>query len=136
MVRIGKWELLRFKRSDDNRGSLCFGEVRKEIPFAVQRVFWVFGTPTGTVRGHHAHREGWQVHICLNGWAKVSLDNGREKSDVTLDSPDSGLLISPHVWHSFQLSSSATLFVLTSNNYDETDYLRHYDDFLKEVRGV
>lgn len=109
-------------------------ETGRQVPFQIQRLFWIYNTPANTVRGNHAHREGWQAHICLNGSASIKLDDGQSKEEVLLDSPSSGLVIGPMVWHSFSLSPGATLFVMTSNLYDERDYIRNYEEFLRLVR--
>lgn len=123
--------LLQFQKITDPRGSLSFCESGKNIPFDIKRIFWVYGTPKDVVRGHHAHRRSSQVHICQNGSARIHLEDGHQHSDIVLDNPASGLLIGPLVWHSFTLSQGATLFVVTSDFYQEDDYIRDHDEFLR-----
>ncbi len=134
-MRIRGAELIDFPEMKDSRGSLCVCEVGRHIPFTIKRAFWVFGTPAGTVRGKHAHQKSTQVHVCLSGSVKISLDDGTYREEVTLDNPRQGLLIGPMVWHPFSLAANSLLFVFTSDLYDPTDYIRSFEEFVKLARG-
>jgi UDP-2-acetamido-3-amino-2,3-dideoxy-glucuronate N-acetyltransferase len=115
-------------------GSLCFFEVGKEIPFEIKRAFCVFDTTESAERGHHAHKESWQIHIVMDGKATITVDDGVHTQKIVLDSPTKGLLVGPEVWHSFVLEKNCSLFVLSSNYYDEKDYIRSYDDFIRIIK--
>ena len=117
----------------DDRGSLCFFETENHIPFPIKRIFYIFDTKDGAIRGNHAHKESWQVHVCLGGSAKIMLDDGVNKQEVIIDKPNTGLIIGPMVWHSFILDKGANFFVASSNLYNEKDYIRDYTEFKKLV---
>ena len=130
-------KLLNFNILGDNRGSLISLEQNSNIPFDIKRVYYIYSTKNDVRRGFHAHRDLEQVLICVSGNCKVLIDDGRAKEDVMLDSPDKGLMISGLVWREmFDFSEGCVLMVLASDFYDEADYIRSYNDFLKEVGNV
>lgn len=132
---VERAKILELPRKTDSRGSLCYCEEGNHIPFEVKRTFWVFDTPSGAVRGHHAHRNSRQAHVCLKGSAKIWLDDGTTKQEVTLDTPNKVLILEPLIWHSFSLEEGSLLFVFTSDLYNESDYVREYNEFLNLVNG-
>ncbi|EKK7253414.1 WxcM-like domain-containing protein, partial [Escherichia coli] len=104
--------------------------------FEIKRVYYMFGTQGNVRRGYHAHKKIRQVAIPLNGSCRFHLDNGREKIDVVLDDPALGLLIEPGVWHEmYDYSKNCILLVLASDIYDENDYIRNYEDFMRSVKN-
>ncbi|EFN7713704.1 TPA: FdtA/QdtA family cupin domain-containing protein, partial [Escherichia coli] len=120
----------------DERGMLVALEQAKNIPFEIKRVYYMFGTQGNVRRGYHAHKKIRQVAIPLNGSCRFHLDNGREKIDVVLDDPALGLLIEPGVWHEmYDYSKNCILLVLASDIYDENDYIRNYEDFMRSVKN-
>lgn len=117
----------------DERGGLVAIESQKNIPFDIKRIYYIFNTQNKP-RGFHAHKNLSQVLICVKGYCKVKLDNGKEKDAVSLDSPKRGLLIENLVWREMHdFSDDCVLLVLASNYYDESDYIRDYNDFLNEI---
>ena len=118
--------------------SLIALEAQRSIPFEIKRVYYIFGTQPGVVRGLHAHKELEQVAVCINGTCKFLMDDGRHRWTVSLDRPDRGLFIGPIVWHEMsEFSPDCVLMVLASDRYDERDYIRDYDEFLGVVgQGV
>jgi len=127
-------KLITFQRHGDSRGMLIALEQNKEIPFAIQRVYYMYDTLADVTRGYHAHKSLEQILICVHGSCKIRLDNGREKAVVNLDKPDVGLYIANNMWREmFDFSPDAVLMVLASQVYDESDYIRNYDEFLKFV---
>lgn len=123
-----------FEYHGDNRGKLIAIEENRDIDFNVKRVYYMFDTVDDAVRGKHAHKSLEQILICTSGSCKVLLDNGHEKTIVTLNNPCEGLYISNAIWREmFDFSEDAVLMVLASNYYDESDYIRDYDEFLKYV---
>lgn len=128
-------KLLDFKILGDNRGSLIALEQNGDIPFDIKRVYYIYGTKN-VRRGFHAHRDLEQVLICVSGNCKVLVDDGQTKENILLDSPDKGLMISGLVWREmFDFSSDCVLMVLASELYDKSDYIRDYDDFLREIEN-
>ncbi len=125
-----------FPEHGDERGQLVAVETGKEIPFDVKRVYYIYDTLPGVRRGFHAHKELEQILICVNGSCKIHLDNGYDTAEVTLDKPYEGLYISNDMWREmYDFSEGAVLLVLASNLYDESDYIRNYDEFLKMVHN-
>lgn len=123
-----------FQQHGDHRGQLVALEEGKEIPFQVKRVYYMYDTVEGVRRGYHAHKCLEQILICVHGSCKILLDNGKETAVVNLDTPFEGLYISNDMWREmYDFSSDAVLMVLASELYDEADYIRNYDEFLKFV---
>ena len=92
----------------------------------------MYDTANGVHRGFHAHRSLEQILVCIHGSCKVLLDNGREKKVVPLEKPYEGLYISNNMWREmYDFSPDAVLLVFASQLYDESDYIRNYDEFLK-----
>ena len=119
----------------DNRGSLVVAEAQKNIPFVINRVYCLYNL-SEEPRGFHAHKELLQVVVCLSGSCKFLLDNGQEKEVVDLNSEFPGLFVDKMIWREmFDFSSDCVLMVLASKHYDENDYIRDYDDFLKRFSG-
>lgn len=128
--------ILEFKSNGDDRGSLVALESYKNIPFDIKRVYYIFDTKSGVARGLHAHKELLQVMVCLKGSCRVMLDNGSTKENVVLDSPNKGLLIDSMMWREMHdFNEDCVLIVLASEHYDESDYIRDYDEFNK-LRGI
>lgn len=128
-------KLIDFKIMGDDRGSLIALEENHNVPFDVKRVYYIFGTKENVRRGYHAHRDLKQLAICVSGSCTFLLDNGKEKETIELTSPTQGLLIEGLIWREmFDFSPDCVLMVLADHYYDESDYIRDYDMFLKEVR--
>lgn len=127
---------LEFKSNGDDRGSLVALESYINIPFDIKRVYYIFDTKADVIRGLHAHKNLSQVMVCLKGSCRVALDNGSRKEHVVLNSPNQGLLIESIIWREMHdFSADCVLLVLASEHYDESDYIRDYDEFLN-LRGT
>ena len=126
--------MIHFPPLGDDRGSLVALEAHKTIPFDIRRVYYIFGTQAGVARGFHAHKALKQVAVCVTGSCRMLLDNGKQKEEVWLDSPTKGLLIEGLVWREMHdFTPDCVLLVLASEHYDEADYIRCHEDFLKVV---
>lgn len=120
-----------FQLHGDSRGQLVAIEEYKDIPFKVKRIYYIYGTKENVIRGHHAHKVLRQMLICVHGSCKIHLDDGNETAEVTLDKANEGLYISSGVWREmYDFSPDAVLLVLASELYDETDYIRNYEQFV------
>lgn len=118
----------------DHRGSLVVAEANKNIPFNIQRLYYIFGAHSDVPRGFHAHKQLQQIAFCIQGSCKILMDNGKQKQEVILSQSNRGLKIPPMVWHEMHnFSEDCILLVLASEHYDENDYIRDYQEFLKEV---
>lgn len=127
-----KW--IDFPALGDERGSLVALEAEKSVPFVIKRVYYIFGTKVGVSRGFHAHKKLQQVAICITGSCRMILDDGQQRSEVLLNSPNKGLVIGDLVWREMHdFSKDCVLLVLASEHYDESDYIRNYDDFIHQV---
>jgi UDP-2-acetamido-3-amino-2,3-dideoxy-glucuronate N-acetyltransferase len=116
----------------DLRGSLSFGQVESQIPFAFKRYFAIFDVPSRKVRGEHAHRTLHQFLICLKGSCSVFVDDGSNRWTTVLDRADLGLHIPPMIWAAqFDYTPDAVLLVMASDTYDAGDYIRDYEEFLR-----
>ncbi len=124
-----------FQPHGDERGQLVALEEHKDIPFEIKRVYYMYQTGEGVRRGYHAHKSLEQILICIHGTCKVLLDDGREKKVVPLEKPYEGLYVSNAMWREmFDFSPDAVLMVLASEFYDESDYIRNYDEFLEYIK--
>ncbi|MCR5736912.1 MAG: FdtA/QdtA family cupin domain-containing protein [Eubacterium sp.] len=123
-----------FQPHGDDRGQLIALEEYNDIPFEIKRVYYMYDTKEGVRRGFHAHKNLKQILICIHGSCKILLDNGTEKKVVPLEKPYEGLYIESNMWREmYDFSPDAVLMVLASEIYDESDYIRNYDEFLKQV---
>lgn len=133
-LNVGNTSLYHMKRVGDLRGDLSVGEFEPELPFIPKRYFLVFNVPTREVRGEHAHRTCHQFLICVHGSCGILVDDGNNRHEMTLDRPELGVYLPPMVWATqFRYSADAVLLVFASHPYDSSDYIRTYDEFLREV---
>jgi len=129
--RVRGVTLYRRPRFVDLRGALTVGQIGDGLPFVPRRYFVVFDVPTRQVRGAHAHRTLHQLLVCVQGDCAVLADDGTEREEFVLDSPDLALHVEPMVWTTeFRFSPNAVLVVLASAEYDKTDYIESYEDYL------
>ncbi len=121
-----------FRKIEDAKGNLVAVEGLRDIPFEIKRVYYIFAVTEGARRGFHAHRELQQLLICVHGSCKVLLDDGLTKTVVTLTDPCRGLFVEKMIWREmFDFSPDAVLLVLASEHYNEEDYIRNYNEFLR-----
>ena len=115
-------------------GQLNAIEGGKDIPFDVQRVYYITGVPKGVTRGFHSHRKLEQVLLCVNGSVKIRLKTPTAEEIVTLDDPSKGLYIGHMIWREmYDFTEGAVLLVLASQHYTEGDYIRDYEQYLQEA---
>ncbi|QQS11924.1 MAG: FdtA/QdtA family cupin domain-containing protein [Rhodospirillales bacterium] len=120
----------------DSRGSVSFVETGTDLDFPVRRAFWIHSVQPGQPRGHHAHRDARLLMVAVAGAADLILDDGVRRETVRLDRPDRGMFLEPWVWHELaDIAAGTVVLVLASTNYAESDYIRGYDDFLREAKA-
>ena len=123
-----------FQQHGDDRGQLVSLEEYVDIPFEIKRVYYMYDTVPDQVRGYHAHKSLEQILICIHGSCKVLLDNGSEKKRVFLEKPYEGLYVPNNMWREmYDFAPETVLMCLASEVYNEEDYIRNYDDFLRFV---
>lgn len=129
-----KFKVIDFQELGDPRGHLVVAESNKEVPFLIQRIFYIYGTKDGVVRGQHANRESEFMLINLQGSVKIVIDDGRQKDTVILNKAHQGVYLDKMVWKDMcEFSSDSILLVLSSMSYDSSEYIRDYDEFVREV---
>lgn len=134
-MSIDRCEIIDLPKIADHRGNLTFIEGGHQIPFAIQRVYYLYDVPGGAERGGHAHKELQQLIIAMSGSFDVILDDGNNKKRVHLNRSYNGLYVCPMIWRELDnFSSGSVCMVLASNYYDEADYYRDYDEFMR-ARG-
>ena len=118
----------------DKRGNLTFIESGNHIPFKIQRVYWIYDVPGGEFRGSHAYRNLQEFIIALSGSFDVVLDDGKTKQVFSLNRSYYGLYVPRLLWRALEnFSTNALCLILASDRYKEDEYIRSYDEFLKEI---
>lgn len=121
---------------EDIRGTLAVVEGDKNNLFEIKRVYYLYDVPSNASRAGHSHKSLRQIYIAISGSLDISLDDGKDRRTITLNKPNQGLFLAPGVWRDINnFSSNSCLLVLASDHYNESDYIRSYDDFVKEATG-
>ncbi len=123
--------ILPLKKIHNPAGNLTVVEGNLNLPFDVQRVYYLYDIPGGETRGGHAHKNLYQLIVAASGSFDILLDDGINKKVVSLNRPYHGLLVVPGIWRELlEFSSGSVCLVMASLKYDEDDYIREYKDFL------
>ncbi len=131
-----QYKILEFGDLGDERGKLVVVEGDMDIPFEIKRVFYMYGSDSSVIRGQHANRKSEFVLINVSGSSKVRVDNGFEEEIIELNRPRMGLYLPTMVWKDmYDFSEDSVLLVLANTHYDGEEYIRDYDEYLKEVGG-
>lgn len=130
------YEIINFNEYGDERGNLVVAEGDgMDVPFAIKRVFYMYGSDDEVIRGQHANRRTEFVLINVSGTSKVKVDNGYETEIIELNKPRMGLYLKTMVWKDmYDFSPDSVLLVLASEHYDGEEYIRDYEEFIKEVK--
>ena len=133
---IDKVKMLEFQQKGDERGHLVIIEGMKDIPFDIKRAFYIYGSDTDVVRGQHANRKSEFVLINVAGTSKVKVKDGVGNEVVyCLDRPHTGIYLPTMVWKDmYDFSENSVLLVLASTHYDPDEYIRNYEDFVREIQ--
>lgn len=126
------YSIIKLKDCGDERGKLVVIEENKTIPFEIRRVFYMYGSDAEVTRGKHANKKSSFVLINVAGSSKVRICNGEECVEVHLCEPMVGLYIPPMIWKEmYHFSSDSIMLVLSDEYYDEEEYIRDYDDYIR-----
>ncbi len=129
-------KIMEFPDFGDERGNLVVVESGVDIPFEVKRAFYIYGSDSEVIRGRHANRKSEFVMINVSGKSKVKADNGHEQQIIELDRPRMGLYLSTMIWKDmYDFSADSVLLVLASEHYDAEEYIRDYDEYIREITG-
>ena len=122
--------VLEFTVRGDERGCLVALQANDNVPFSIQRAYYLTDTKAGVARGFHAHRQLKQLAVCVSGKCRMIMDDGVTRSEYWLDSFNKGIYIPPMVWHEMHdFSEDCVLLVVADAHYDEADYIRSYREF-------
>ena len=118
----------------EGMGTLSVFEAERDVTFAIQRIYYIYGAPKGVQRGGHAHKALRQVLWCPYGSILIRLDDGKEKSEVLLNDPAKGLIVEHFMWREMiWQQENSVLCVAADSYYDADDYIRDYDEFRRMV---
>lgn len=125
-------KLLNLPKVEDPRGNLSIIEEEKNIPFKIERTYWIYDVPGGQIRGGHAFKEQQEFIVALSGSFDVVVDDGKQKKTFSLNRSYYGLYVPAGLWRQMEnFSTNSLAIVLSSTIFSEDDYIREYDDFLK-----
>lgn len=136
-MNIEQCRIIQLPKITDIRGNLTFIEGNQHIPFEIKRVYYLYDVPGGSERAGHAHKELHQLFIAMSGSFDVHIDDGYSKKTYHMNRSYYGLYLCPMIWRDLDnFSSGSVCLVLASQYYDESDYYREYQDFIKVVNQV
>lgn len=134
-MKIDSCRIIDLPRFVDARGSLTFVESISHVPFDIRRLFFLYDVPRGESRGAHAHKSLHQVLICVSGSFDLVIDDGLETQTITLDQPWCGVHVPPMIWTvQRNFSEGAVCLVVASDFFQESDYIRSYEEYLTQAR--
>ena len=134
-MQINNHKILQFKQNGDTRGKLVVVEGVKDIPFEIKRIFYIYGSDPDVVRGKHANRETEFVLINVCGSSRVRVFDGKTEEIFVLDKPHTGIYLPKMVWKDmYDFSKDSILLVLASTYYNNSEYIRDYEEYIKEVQ--
>ena len=120
----------------EENGNLCPIEGGTDIPFAIERIFYIYGVPVGDKRGFHAHHKTEQLLICLSGKVEVECKDGKREKSFVLDSPQKGLYVPPMIWdETIYLTEETVLLSLCSTKYHPSDYIDDYNVLMSSPKS-
>jgi len=129
-------ERFQFQHLANPAGSIVVAHGERDVPFAIRRIYFLYGVPADQMRGRHAHKTLTQIAVCVRGSCRFCLDDGHERTELVLSKPYEGLVIRPMMWREMSdFSEDCVLLVLASDAYDESDYIRDYEEFKNAVRA-
>lgn len=136
MGRLGQCKLLEFCDFGDERGKLVVIEGNKTIPFEIKRIFYIYNSDKNVVRGKHANKKSEFVLVNVSGTSKVRIDDGFSERIINLNRPMMGLYIPSMIWKDmYDFSQDSVLLVLSNTHYDNSEYIREYEDYIREIRS-
>jgi dTDP-4-dehydrorhamnose 3,5-epimerase-like enzyme len=120
---------------EPGRGSLCVGEIKKNIPFAIKRFYCISGVPKGSSRGNHANKDTEQAMFCLQGSVRVEVNDGKKQESVVLSEQNKGLYLGKMIWRTMNDFKEKTILLLVaSKEYDKNDFITDFKEFKANVK--
>lgn len=134
-MKLENSKLISFKENGDERGKLVIIEGMQDVPFEVKRIFYIYGSDRNVIRGRHANRKSEFVLVNVCGSSKVKICDGYSEEIIVLDKPNTGVYIPKMLWKDmYDFSEDSILLVLSSEHYDPEEYIRDFDEYIKEVK--
>ncbi len=131
-MKVADIEILQLPKIEDERGNLTFLESENHVPFKIKRTYMIYDVPGGEIRGSHAYKKLDEVIVALSGSFDVVVDDGAATRTITLNRSYNAAYIPHGLWRTLQnFSTNSLCLVLASTEYDEEDYIRDYNDFLR-----
>ena len=131
-MSLSKFKLINLPKFLDPRGNLSYMEEKNHIPFKIERSYWIYDVPGGEVRGGHSYSKNEEVIIALSGSFDIILSDSIEERVYSLNRSYYGLYVPNGIWrHMENFSTNALAFIVASTEYDEVDYIRNYENYLK-----
>lgn len=125
-------KIIDLPKFEDPRGNLSFIEEFKQVPFKIERTYWIYDVPGGQIRGGHAFREQQELIVALSGSFDIVVDDGKVKKTFSLNRSYHGLYVPTGLWRQMQnFSTNSLALVLSSTHYNQDDYIYDYNEFLK-----
>ena len=125
-------KIIDLPKFEDPRGNLSFIEEFKQVPFKIERTYWIYDVPGGQIRGGHAFREQQELIVALSGSFDIVVDDGKVKKTFSLNRSYNGLYVPAGLWRQMQnFSTNSLALVLSSTHYNQDDYIYDYNEFLK-----
>ncbi len=131
-IRVANSRFIDLTKFNDGRdGNLVIMEAQRDVPFEIKRVYYINNLENCvSLRGKHAHKELYQAIFCINGSFILGLDDGEQKQEIHICRDNLGVLLPPRIWHTmYSFSTACVLLVAASDYFDESDYIRDYDEF-------
>ncbi len=131
-MSLSDCKIIELPKIHDPQGNLTFVESDAQVPFGIERAYYVYDVPGGSMRGGHAHKELHQFIVAMSGSFDITLDDGKDKKKFHLARSYYGLYVCPMIWREIDnFSSGSVLMCLASHKYEEADYYREYDEFMR-----
>lgn len=128
------FKVFEFNEMGDERGNLVVVEGGIDVPFDIKRIFYMYGTDNEQIRGKHANRNSAFVLVNVAGSSKIKIDDGFSTAVIELNKPRMGVYIPKMIWKEmYDFSEDSVMLVLSDEHYDSTEYIRNYDEYLKEI---
>jgi hypothetical protein len=135
-MSLSECKIMELPKIASERGNLTFIEMNRHVPFDIKRIYYLYDVPGGESRGGHAHKELQQFIIAASGSFDVVLDDGHEKARHHLNRSYYGLYLPPMTWRELDnFSSGSVCLVLASDFFEESDYIRNYESFIKHIQS-
>lgn len=135
MMKVEQAKIVDLPKILDRRGNLSVIEQYKNIPFKIERTYWIYDVPGGEVRGGHAYKNNREFIVALSGSFDVVLDDGQEKEIFSLNRSYYGLYVPQGLWRQMKnFSTNSLALILASTSYNQNDYIYDYQDFLTYIQ--